>query len=870
MNDNYRGDLSVVMVLPKPLEDYSVEEQENLCKEKIQSFIDESDFNFSAPKNSKLVKTEKQKDAYCRMIYQNTSTSSDFDYLYRNLDKKVKTQSGAIKTVSLKQPAEVRHIPIVSSKLRALKSREKMRPFKINTYAIDRDSVERKSKEMTDQIISSFSERIDNRIMAMRMQQQMIAQKQELIAQQEEIPGSEEMIMQLNMMLGKMQEEIALELDLSEEENKDIEKYYKYSYRDIQELMSLKLVNGYIENNRLKTLFNKAFEEKLITDKPVYYIDWLDGQEQPAFELVRPEYLDYQYSEECDYIEDLGWVVRLRYMTFQQIIAEYGKYLTEADLSQIKAEMPRLHARSSSNLSVLPDGQYVGFDEKSDHSSTNELYPVYQTYWKEYVGIPALIKKNKKESKFFSSKPDFMRFLGVDEAKKMVNTEAKRKRLKKRGEKIEVRHRIDLWEGIRIGMETYITLGKRDDIQRDHKNKSDVKLPFIGKNIHRFQQARSLVWETRDIQELINILHYQEELLIALAGVRGIVYDLAQKPDGMSPAEVNYYMRQGIMYIKTVKKNNKKINTSFNQFQTFDQSLSPSVSLIDNMKQSLINLVSMITGIYNNLEGQVANSDQVGTMKMSIQQSSASVETYYQEHEDLIERGLTRLANLFESKKDVHHAGSYTMNKVENEMYKVPAGSLNGQFKVLVNAGLKEQEAVDNAKQIGQMKLQSGQIQGSQYLTLLDMDNVHEMREYFAEQEEKMYKMSQQSQQASEQAKAQAQQQAIQMKAQMDMQMKQMDMQMQQQLKQMDAMLKEKELQLKNLEIESKREEVDKKIKEQRYKTDSERDIELRYLDFQRQELAINAQTQRAQILMQDIKNKLEISSSRSKEKVKD
>ena len=86
----------------------------------------------------------------------------------------------------------------------------------------------------------------------------------------------------------------------------------------------------------------------------------------------------------------------------------------------------------------------------------------------------------------------------------------------------------------------------------------------------------------------------------------------------------------------------------------------------------------------------------------------------------------------------------------------------------------------------------------------------------------------------------------------------------------MDSVLKEKELQLKNIEIEAKREEVEKKVKEQRYKTDSERDIELRYLDFQRQELAINAQTQRAQILMQDIKNKLEISSKRSKEKVKD
>ena len=870
MYENFGGNLSLILVLEKPLEDYSYEEQKRLCKEKIQGFINECDFNADAPKNSKQIKTEKQRDAYCRKIYQNTSTSSDFDYLYRNLDKKIKTQTGAIKTVSLKQPAEVRHIPIVSSKLRALKSREKMRPFKVNAYAIDRGSINRKNNQKTKDIIDVFNERITNRIMAIQMQQQLLAQKQELFQQYEQVPEAEQMLIQVNMMLGKMQEEIARELNLSDEERKKISKYYKFSYRDMQEVIALKLIQGYIENNRLRTLFNKGFEEKLITDKPVYYVDWLKGQSQPNFELVRPEYLDYQYSEEAEYIEDLGWAVRLRYMTFQQIIAEYGKYLTESDVNKIKSEMPSQHSRSSTNLSHLPDGQYVGYDENDQRSNTNELYPCYQIFWKEYVSIPALIKPNKKESKFLESKPDFIRFLDVESAKKMVNTEAKRNRLKKRGEKIEVRHRVDLWEGLRLGKDTYITMGKREDIQRDHKHKSDVQLPFVGKNVHRFQQARSLVWETRDIQELINILHYQEELLIALAGVRGIVYDLAQKPDGMSPAEVNYYMRQGIMYIKTVKKNNKKINTSFNQFQTFDQSLSPSVSLIDNMKQSLINLVSMITGIYNNLEGAVANSDQVGTMKMSIQQSSASVETYYQEHEDLIERALTKLANLFENAKDEEHVGAYVLNKIEQNIYNIPAGSLDGQFKVLINAGLKEQEAIDNAKQIGLNKLQSGQLQGSQYLTLLDMDNVHEMREYFAEQEEKMYQLAQQSQQANEQAKAQAQQQAIQMQAQMDAQMKQMDAQIAERLKQMDMSVKERELQLKEVEIEAKKQEVKDKIDEQRYKTNTERDIELQYLDFQRQELAINAQTQRAQLLMQDIKNKLEINSKRSKEKVKD
>jgi hypothetical protein len=338
----------------------------------------------------------------------------------------------------------------------------------------------------------------------------------------------------------------------------------------------------------------------------------------------------------------------------------------------------------------------------------------------------------------------------------------------------------------------------------------------------------------------------------------------------MSPAEVNYYMRQGIMYIKTVKKNNKKINTSFNQFQTFDQSLSPSVGLIDNMKASLINLVSMITGIYNNLEGAVANSDQVGTMKMSIQQSSASVETYYQEHEDLVERALTRLANLYQDANKKELNGSYVLNKVEHEIFNVPQDTLKGQYKILINAGLKEKEAIDNARQIALAKYQRGEIKGSEYLTLLDLENVHEMREYFASQEKKMYDLAQQSQQQQQQAAAQAQQQAIQMQAEMDMRMKQMDMQMQQRMKELDMMIKDREIKLKEQEVVLSDQQAKEKIAVDREKLESERDIELKYLDFQKQELAINAKTQRAQVLLQDIKNKIEVTKSRSKEKVKD
>ena len=284
--EDYSGDLSIVMVLPKPLEEYSKEEQRRLCKEKIRGFIDESDFNFYAPRTGDQVTTEKQKDAFSRRIYQNTSRSSDFDYLYRNLDKKVKQKSGAIKTITLKQPAKVRHIPIVSSKLRALISREKMRPFKVRTFAVDRGAVDRKSKARAKEVIDIFNQRITERINAIELQRQLIEQKRQVMAQYEEIPEAQEMVMQMNMMLANLQQQIDRELSLEKEEFDKINKYYKYSHRDIQEIFALKLVNSYIENNRLRTVFNQAFEEKLVTDKPVYYVDYIKGNPEPIFELV--------------------------------------------------------------------------------------------------------------------------------------------------------------------------------------------------------------------------------------------------------------------------------------------------------------------------------------------------------------------------------------------------------------------------------------------------------------------------------------------------------------------------------------------------------------------------------------------------------
>jgi len=334
----------------------------------------------------------------------------------------------------------------------------------------------------------------------------------------------------------------------------------------------------------------------------------------------------------------------------------------------------------------------------------------------------------------------------------------------------------------------------------------------------------------------------------------------------MSAQEVAYYMSQGVAYIKTVKNNGKKVNSSFNQFQQYDHTLAPAVQYLTNIKQTLVNLVSMITGVYQHLEGQVAATDQVGTMQMSIQQSAASVESNYQEQEDLNERALTKLANIFEYAKEHGYSGSYVLNKVEQEVFKLPAGAIDGFFKIIINSGLKEKEALQNVRQISMNKLQKGEIKGSEYLALLDMESIVEMQRYFEDSEEKFMKIAQMSETNAQEA----QRQLVQMQQEMKMQEMQMDAQIKQSLKSMEMGLKEKEMVL-DQEIEKEKIAVDReKIAVDKQSVENEKEIEEKYLELNEKELKVSAANQRTQMLLNNIQNKIELHKTRSKEKIKD
>lgn len=868
------------LYIPKPLEEMSLKEQKDAMKRRLERFINEAEFNVVSPANAFLVQTRKQRNAYCRKIYNNTASSNDFNYLYRNVNKEVVNEESNLKDIiTLEMPARVRHIPLIRPKLRTLISKEKDRPKKLRVYGVDHESLNRKKKHHIEAILDKIDGKLIQKLQAINMLEMVVDQKKMIMEQYMEMPEAANLVKQLNFELQRLDELISRELNLTGDERSKVHNYYAYSYKDFMEELTEGALHDYIDRHRIHKLHNMGFEEKMITDEEVYFCDWTPGQKTPESRLVRPEYLYYQYNEACEYIAQLDWSVEFIPMSMGMVRSQWGKYLKKEDLDRIASEYPGYGNYQQSNLTAFPDGRAIGGLEYGAASSYySEGIDVYRCFWKEQVAVPALIRKNKKPAKFTKytpSKPDFIRWLTKKEAEKMTSTDKKRKRMDKRNERIEVRYRTDLWEGIRIGRTTYILMGKREMQLRNDDHKSDIDLPYIGKAVNRFRQPNSLIWETRDIQELYNILHYQEELLVALSGVRGIVYDLAQKPEGMSPEEVIYYMRNGILPIKTVDDNGKPIRSSFNQFPQYDQTLAPAVGVITNIKHSLEELAGYITGISRQQQGQVQSKDLVGTTQMAIDQSDLATEQYHQEHDELREMHFTRLSNIFPFAYKDGKQGAYHIGKMRQEILNIPKGKLDGgYFRTRVGSGLKEQQAFNRTKQMAEGGYSKGQLSATELLTLLDMDSIHDMRVALKEFEDKAISMAQQSRQQDQDSQMQLQQQMIQMQAQMDQQLATIKHQQEMQLHSVKARVEEMKVQAQTANEQMKLQSDQMKVRvgsdDSRYKVDTEAAVEMAYLELEKQHLAIDTQLKSTELLMGDIKNRMELHKMRSKERVKD
>ncbi len=183
---------------------------------------------------------------------------------------------------------------------------------------------------------------------------------------------------------------------------------------------------------------------------------------------------------------------------------------------------------------------------------------------------------------------------------------------------IQTRH-----EGTKIGESIYITKGEVEDVIRtkDAPNKCRLSLNglfFLDKN----GEPNSIILKTISLQNRFDLLAFYKDNLIASSGTVGDWLDLAYVPQVLGvdlPERLQKwlaYKKQGLGLIDSSQEGAQMMNTIFNGYD--DTIKAQSIQAIDLAMQGIQHQVSMLTGVLPEAMAQYEQRDAVSNVQLGV------------------------------------------------------------------------------------------------------------------------------------------------------------------------------------------------------------------------------------------------------------
>lgn len=528
-----------------------------------------------------------------------------------------------------------------------------------------------------------------------------------------------------------------------------------------------------------------------------------------------------------------------------------------------------------------PTGQYYN-NVNGVYSANKVMGNIFKVYLRMETPVWVLVSKNKHGS----NRPPFIKVLEKEEALEMKTN---KKRLAARGQNIEKRYRVERWDAIFFTTSAnmtnpyFINVGKAEFQYREPDQKANVKCPIIGPANTMYRKPYSMVYETIGLQELVNVLYYQLHLMVIMSGVKALVYDISLKPDGYSLKEVMYYLKKGLVLIQSKTANGNQTKSNFNQFQSFDNTVSNALDHIMNSIDRIEQHIMFILGTNPQMMNQVQNTDQVGTFKAAVAGANQNMSFHFYDAQEYIDKALTRLVNLASECHKEGFSGEFILGELGQTMLNIPSfdkdNALTGAYNIKISAGDVIKQRLEDAKAVAQRAWVAGQMSGSTYVKAGQAETLEDLIDILLDAEKQFSEMNQLAQSQSSKDKAEA---AIaiaeaqsKFKMQADAQLAQINAQLEQQRLNIDAQLKERENQVA---IERETMKGENNLEQQRMKSATdleeariEERVEMAYLGKETEEVRLNDRNAKLSMILDKARNTIEqVNASSKKERVKD
>jgi hypothetical protein len=798
----------------------------------------------------------KQKDRFCYDLYNGIFNESDYDYL-RKVDK-------------YEYPAKIRFIPLIRPKLDRLRSEETKRPFVFRVFTVDKASIEKKESSKARAIVNLIYSRITARNLELQELYESYNQQQaeldKFVGEQKATAEQQAIVKQLKKQIEILKQPLSSETVISKAELDKIDAYYRQSYRDWQEIIAEKGIHYLVQHYDLKSMFNEGFEDELVTDKEFYYADYHPGDNDPVVRRVTPLNFYYSSDDECQWVQDCEWAMEERWLTLPQIVDEFKADLSTEDMENLKRSYTFY---SSNNYNYDYPGYQFSNERDYDTENCNGLYGgtvdygnkirVCHCVWKSVRQIKFKKSPNKHIEGSFYTK-------WIEDNKE--DQDAKIDKLRK-GQEYEIAYVNDVWEGIMVDRNIYIRLQKRPVQLRTFDQYGKVDLPFIGRAYNGInRRAYSIVWAAKDIQILYNLIHYHKELWLALSGVKGFIMDKSQLPDGMSQEEWIYQRKIGQGWIQTVREGINRQPT-FNQFQHYDDTITPAIQYLTLILQHLEDLAGSVTGISRQSQGAITNKDLKGTTEQAITQSSMVTEIIFHKHDMTKKKVLERLINLCRIAWKDGKRGQYVLGDMAQEILNIQPGQLtSADYEVWMDDNGKQQRAINEIRQLAFAEHSKGMITLPQIVSLYNIDNLKELERML----EKYGEIADRKIAGQKQSEAEAEANKIQMEQEFKKAIEREKNNISAMAVKIDQLRLDFEKEKFSKEEKFKEKELSSKMQMDKYKVDSERGVEMQYLVEQKRQTNLDFRLKTLELGMESIKESIDKigGGNKPKEKVKD
>lgn len=641
---------------------------------------------------------ERKKDYENYLLFNGVFDTKQFEYITN--------------TYGISSPARLVNHPIIAPKIELLVGEFMNNPLDITAEAINEDAVIRKLDKKVD-------------IVAEKILRPIKAELSEALG----IDFSES-------------DEVGMEIP------DDIDKFMRMNFREQVEELTIIGLKYLTQRYDLKHVFKMGLYDECITAKEFYYQSIKNGD--PFTRRVDPRALIYDMQSDSESLQSSAWVAEERFLTVNEIVDEYGSFLSVEEVNKI--EKMRYEGQDSLSRYNKPYQWYY-----KDDSLTPMRIRTVIAVWKSLRTVNIKVSENKydPDTPFQKILPDSYKPKKGDKIKKKVITEIR--------------------QATMIGHSVIVDYRPSPNQIRVKDNNADAYLPYVGiikNNIDGI--TLSIVDSIKNIQLLYNIVMFHIELTLARSGGKAVVYDTSQKPNGLKLEDVFYHAKNsGVIPINTKQEGNQ-VGSGFNQFQQIDFTLSNSVQQLLNLKMMLENTVETLTGISRAREG-FQKTDAVGVNERSVIQSSLVTQPLFANHYRTIEMVYQQLSDLMKIAWSDGHRVSFFAGDGMVEMSKVTGDLKNADLGIFVTNSSKDRKDKDGMIALGQNILSGSGVDG--FLQMIKMVNADTAKEAETTLEQGLDAMKKQEQAMQEQ-QAQAQQQqaeATQQAAQMEAQSKQAD-----------------------------------------------------------------------------------------------